>query len=93
MDYESPAALRVWCILAGLAVAPMPIIYAMPSTFLYVLFDSPVPVWARIATREPYLFAMLGLPITAIFLAWSLPSAARPGLPVRSIVVLSLLVA
>ena len=90
---QSRAALRRWCILAGLALAPMPIIYAMPSTFLYVLFDSPVPVWVRITTREPYLFAMLGLPLTAIFLAWSLPGAGRPGVPLRSIVVLCLLVA
>ncbi len=36
---------------------------------------------------------MLGLPLTAIFLAWSLPGAGRPGLPLRSIVVLCLLVA
>jgi hypothetical protein len=35
----------------------------------------------------------LGLPLTAIFLAWSLPGAGRPGLPLRSIVVLCLLVA
>ncbi len=43
--------------------------------------------------REPYWFTLLGLPITAIFLAWSLPGASRPGLPLRSIVVLCLLVA
>ncbi len=36
---------------------------------------------------------MFGLPITAIFLAWSLPGAGRPGVPMRSIVVLCLLVA
>ena len=35
----------------------------------------------------------LGLPLTAIFLAWSLPGTGRPGLPLRSIVVLCLLVA
>ena len=34
----------------------------------------------------------MGLPLTAIFLAWSLPGAGRPGLPLRSIVVLCLLV-
>jgi len=33
------------------------------------------------------------LPLTAIFLAWSLPGAGRPGVPLRSIVVLCLLVA
>jgi hypothetical protein len=39
------------------------------------------------------LFAALGLPLTAVFLAWSLPGAGRPGVPLRSIVVLCLLVA
>ncbi len=36
---------------------------------------------------------ILGLPLTAIFLAWSLPGVGRSGLPLRSIVVLWLLVA
>ncbi len=36
---------------------------------------------------------MFGLPLTSIFLAWSLPGVGRPGLPLRSIVVLCLLVA
>ena len=42
---------------------------------------------------EPYWFTLLGLPITVIFLSWSLPGAGRPGLPMRSIVVLCVLVA
>ena len=36
---------------------------------------------------------MFVLPLTPIFLAWSLPGAGRPGLPKRSLVVLCLLVA
>ncbi len=43
--------------------------------------------------REPYWFMRLGLLITSIFLAWSLPGAGRPGLPMRSLVVLWLLIA
>ena len=35
----------------------------------------------------------MGLPLAPIFLAWSLPDASRPGVPMRSIVVLCLLVA
>jgi hypothetical protein len=36
---------------------------------------------------------LLGLPLTPIFLAWFLPGAGRPGLPMRSIVTLCFLVA
>ena len=90
--FESRAALSVWCLLAGLALAPLPILHAVPSAFFYDLFESPPPGWVRIARNEAYWFTMFGLPITAIFLAWSLPGAGRPGVPMRSIVVLCLLV-
>ncbi len=39
------------------------------------------------------MFTLLGLPLTPIFLAWALPGVGRPGVPLRSIVVLWLLVA
>ncbi len=93
VDFRSPAALRVWCILAGLALAPMPILHALPSAFFYHLFESPPPGWVRITRNEAYWFTIMGLPLAPIFLAWSLPGASRPGLPLRSIVVLCLLVA
>jgi hypothetical protein len=91
--FESPAALRVWCILAGLALAPMPILYAVPAAVFFHLYASTPPGWTTISWDEARLFAILGLPLTAIFLAWSLPGAVRPGIPQRSIVVLCLLVA
>jgi hypothetical protein len=90
---KSRAALRRWCILAGLALAPLPAIHAAPEAFFYFLFESPLPIWTRMTMREPYWFTLLGLPITAIFLAWSLPGAGRPGLPMRSLLVLWLLIA
>ena len=91
--FESPTALRVWCIAAGLTLAPLPAIYALPSMFINFLFESPLPIWTRMTMREPYLFSLLGFPVTMIFLAWSLPGVSRTGLPLRSIVVLCLLVA
>ena len=93
IDFESREALRVWCILAGLALAPMPILHAVPSAFFYDLFESPPPGWVKITRSEAYWFTMFGLPVTAIFLAWTLPGAGRPGVPMRSIIVLCLLVA
>ncbi len=93
VDFKSPGVLRVWCIVAGLALAPMPILHSLPSAFLIYLFESPPPGWVRITRNEAYWFTIMGLPLTLIFLAWSLPGAGRPGLPLRSIVVLCLLVA
>ncbi len=93
VDFKSPGALRVWCLLAGLALAPMPAFHAFPTGFLFYLYESPPPGWTRITGHEAYWFTIMGLPLTAIFLAWSLPGASRPGLPLRSIVVLCLLVA
>ncbi len=93
VDFQSRTALSVWCLLAGLTLAPMPAFHALPSTFIYFLFESPLPIWTRITMREPYWFTLLGLPITVIFLAWSLPGASRPGLPLRSIILLCCLVA
>ncbi len=91
--FESPAALRVWCLLAGLALAPMPILHAYPIRYLYHLFDSPPAGWTRFTLSEARLFALLGLPLAPIFLAWALPGAIRPGVPLRSTVVLWLLAA
>ena len=36
--FQSPAALRRWCILAGLALAPLPAFHAVPEGFLIYLF-------------------------------------------------------
>ncbi len=91
--FESRTALRVWCILVGLALAPMPILYAVPTTVFIHIYEPTPPGWTTISWGEARLFAILGLPLTAIFLAWSLPGSARPGLPLRSIVVLCFLVA
>ncbi len=93
MDYESLGDLRIWCLLVGLALAPMPILYALPTAVFYHLYESAPPGWTRITWDEARLFAVLGLPLTAMFLAWSLPGAGRPGVPLRSIIVLCLLVA
>lgn len=91
--FESRTALIVWCLLAGLALAPLPALHALPSTFTNFLFESPLPIWTRMTIWESYWFALLGLPTTVIFFSWSLPGVGRSGLPKRSIVVLCLLVA
>ena len=91
--FESPAALRRWCILAGLALAPLPAFHAMPEAFLYYLFESPPQGWTRVNFSDARFFSLLGLPLTAIFLAWSLPGVGRLGLPKRSIRLLCFLVA
>ncbi len=90
---DGPAELRAWCLLVGLALAPMPILYALPTAVFYHLYESAPPGWTRISADEARFFTVLGLPLSAIFLAWSLPGAGRPGVPLRSIVVLCLLVA
>ena len=93
MNFESPAALRRWCILAGLALAPLPLIHAYPTGFLIYLYESPPPGWTRLTPDEAYWLTLLGVPLAPVFLTWSLPSAGRPGLPMRSIAVLCLLAA
>jgi hypothetical protein len=91
--FEGRAALIAWCLLAGLALAPMPILHAMPTGFLYYLFESAPPGWTRFTSYEAYWVTIMGLPLAPIFLAWSLPSASSPGVPMRSIVVLCLVIA
>jgi hypothetical protein len=93
VNFESPAALRVWCLLAGLALAPLPAFHALPEAFLYYLFESPPPGWTRISFFDARVFTFLGLPLAPIFLAWVLPGAGQPGLPKRSIRLLCILVA
>ena len=92
-DFSVPEALWYLCLGAGLALAPLPALHALPEEFIYFLFESPLPIRTRMAMPEPLWFTLLGLPITAIFLAWALPGAHRPGLPPRSIGLLWLLVA
>ncbi len=92
-EFSVPEALWYLCLGAGLALAPMPALHALPEEFIYFLFESPLPIRTRLAMPEPFWFTLLGLPITAIFLAWALPGAHRPGLPPRSIGLLWLLVA
>jgi hypothetical protein len=93
VDFESRAALRVWCILAGLALAPLPAFHALPEGFLIYLFESPPPGWTRLFKGEIIVFTFLGLPLAPIFLAWAFPGVGRSGLPKRAIVVLCFLVA
>ncbi len=38
MDRNSLGDLRIWCLLVGLALAPMPILYTMPTA----VFLSPI---------------------------------------------------
>ncbi len=92
MNFESRAALRRWCILAGLALAPMPAFHASPDGFLYYLIESPPPGWTKFAKDQMILFVLLGLPLAPIFHAWALPGAGFPGLPKRTIVALCFLV-
>ena len=93
IDFESWVFLLAWCLLAGLALAPLPILHAYPIGFLYYLFESAPQGWTRFTSDEAISFSLLGLPLAPIFLAWALPSASRPGVPMRSIVVLCCLVA
>ncbi len=93
VDFKSRVFLLAWCLLAGLALAPLPILHAMPYKFLYYLFESPPLGWTRVTRYEAYWFTIMGLPLAPIFLGWSLPGAGRFGLPKRSIAVLCLLVA
>jgi len=93
IDFESRVFLLAWCLLAGLALAPLPILHAYPIGFLYYLFESAPQGWTRFTSDEAISFSLLGLPLAPIFLAWALPSASRPGVPMRSIVVLCCLVA
>ncbi len=92
-DFSVPEALWYLCLGAGLTLAPLPALHVLPEEFIYFLFESPLPIRTRLAMPEPYWFTLLGLPITATFLAWALPGAHRPGLPPRSIGLLWLLVA
>ena len=93
MDFESPELLRVWCILAGLALAPLPAVHAVPAEFLYFAFGRPSPSWKGLTLNDWFWLSVLAMPLIPIFLAWSLPGADRPGLPNRSVFVLWLLVA
>ncbi len=92
IDFESRMFLLAWCILGGLALAPLPALHALPNGFLIYLFESP-PGWTRLAKTEIIYFTVFGLPLAPIFLAWALPGVGRPGLPVRSVVALCFLVA
>ncbi len=92
-EFSVPEALWYLCLGAGLALAPLPILHAYPIGYLYHLFESPPAGWTRFTLSEARLFALLGLPLAPIFLAWALPGAIRPGVPMRSTVVLWLLVA
>ena len=90
--FESPAALRVWCIAVGLALAPLPAFHALPEGFLIYLFEPPTG-WTRLGMAEATIYTIMGLPLAPIFLAWALPGAGHPGLPKRTIVALCFLVA
>ena len=88
IDSESRLFLLTWCLLAGLALAPLPAFHASPDGFLYYLIESPPAGWTRLAKDQIIVFTFMGLPLAPIFLAWAFPGAGRPGLPKRSIVAL-----
>ena len=91
--FESRVFLLAWCLLAGLALAPLPALHAMPAEFLYFVFGRPSPDSSVLTKTEILYYTLAGTPLVPIFLAWALPGAGRPGLPKRSIAVLCLLVA
>ena len=94
MDRNNLGDLYIWCLLVGLALAPMPMLYAKPTAVFYHFYESAPTGWSRITWDEARsFFAFVGVPLTAVFLAWSLPGAGRPGVPLRSIAVVCLLVA
>ena len=64
----------------------------MPEGFLIYLFEPPTG-WTRLTKTEIFYFTLFGLPLTPIFLAWASPGAGHPGVPMRSIIALCLLVA
>ena len=93
IDFESRGFLLVWCLLAGLALAPLPALHAMPAESLYFVFGWPAPDSNLLTKTEILYYTLAGTPLVPIFLAWALPGAGRPGLPKRLIVVLCILVA
>ena len=93
IDFESRVFLLAWCILAGLALAPLPALHALPAESLYFVFGWPAPDSNLLTKTEILYFTLVGTPLAPIFLAWALPGAGRPGLPMRSIVTLCFLVA
>ena len=80
IDFEGPELMRVWCILAGLALAPLPALHALPAEFLYFVFEQPSPNWNGLALNDWFWLSVVAIPLIPIFLAWSLPGADRPGL-------------
>jgi hypothetical protein len=93
IDFESRVFLLAWCLLGGLALAPLPALHAMPAESLYFVFGWPAPDSSVLTKTEILYYTLAGTPLVPIFLAWALPGVGRPSLPKRSIVVLCLLVA
>ncbi len=86
--------LTLWCFLLGLALLPIPAIRALSPELLFEALAGLSPDVP--ASKVVVLYAWLSLPaipLTPVFLAWSLPGAGRPGLPKRSIGALCLLIA
>ena len=52
-DFSVPEALWYLCFGAGLALAPLPALHALPEEFIYFLFESPLPIRTRMAMPEP----------------------------------------
>ncbi len=93
INFESRVFLLAWCLLAGLSLAPLPALHAMPAESLYFVFGRPSPDSRVLTKTEILYYTLAGTPLVPIFLTWALPGASRFGLPKRSIVVLCLLVA
>ncbi len=52
--FESRVALSAWCLLAGLALAPLPAFHALPEGFLIYLFEPPTG-WTRLTKTEIFI--------------------------------------
>ena len=77
----------------ALALVPIPMIrtgWAESGAFM-ALFAFQAPPWIGLGILAAGV--LFSFPLVPLFLAWSLPGAARPGLPRRSIGLLCLLVA
>ena len=85
--------LTLWCFLLGLALLPIPAHLALPGEFLHLMLAPPPPDRDLSIVAGYAWLSLPAIPLIPLFLAWSLPGAGRPGLPLRSTVALCLLIA
>ncbi len=80
-------------VVFALALIPMPWFRTGVVDLLVVALLFPWPHSAALALASVFWLSLFSLPLIPLFLAWSLPGAARLGLPKRSIIFLVLLIA